>query len=239
MKILITNDDGVDALGLRLLVEWAKKLGEVTVVAPKNGQSNKSHAIELSKSIEIKRVAYTQDVRAYAVDSTPADCVRFGILGLQEKYDLLFSGINKGVNVGDDIVYSGTVGAAFEGAKLGVRAVAFSAFDDGVAPSARHLDEAYGYLLKGDLLSKAVAYNINIPTSPKGIKLTRQGSSYYRDGFVRIEGDLYRQEGVIIPDAHPSDKDRDTVALLEGFITVMPLTVDRTDRSVFEEYKGK
>ena len=78
MKILITNDDGIDALGIRLLAEWAKKLGEVTVVAPKTEQSAKSHAIELSKPVEIKKVDFMEGVTAYAMDSTPADCIRFG-----------------------------------------------------------------------------------------------------------------------------------------------------------------
>ena len=89
MRILITNDDGIDTLGIRLLAEWAKKLGEVTVVAPKYEQSAKSHAIELIKPIEIKKVPFMDGVTAYAMDSTPADCVRFGIIGLKQKYDLV------------------------------------------------------------------------------------------------------------------------------------------------------
>ena len=108
MKILITNDDGIDTLGIRLLAKWAKTLGEVTVVAPKVEQSAKSHAIELIKQIEIKKVPFMDGVTAYSMDSTPADCVRYGVLGLKEKFDLVLSGVNKGVNVGVDVVYSGT-----------------------------------------------------------------------------------------------------------------------------------
>ena len=90
MKILITNDDGIDNVGIRLLAKWAITLGEVTVVAPKVEQSAKSHAINITGGIEIKKVPFIDGVEAYSMDSTPADCVRFGILGLKEKFDLVF-----------------------------------------------------------------------------------------------------------------------------------------------------
>ncbi len=239
MKILITNDDGIDALGLRLLTGWATRLGEVTVVAPKRGQSAKSHAIEIVHAFEIKRVDYMDGVEAYSVDSTPADCVRFGISGLRRRYDLVLSGINKGVNLGDDIVYSGTVGAIFEGAKLGVRGIAFSALPDELEEAAKHLDETYAYLTEGDLFAETPIFNINIPAKPKGLRMTYQGTSYYDDGFVCVEGDMYRQEGVLRPDEYPEDADRDTVAYHRGYITVTPLAQTRTDMRVFEKYRTK
>ncbi len=239
MKILITNDDGIDALGLRLLAEWAKTLGEITVVAPKRGQSAKSHAIDIANPFEIKKVPYLEGVEAYSVDSTPADCVRFGIVGLRRKYDLVFSGINKGVNIGGDIVYSGTIGAVFEAAKLGVRAVAFSSFPDEQKEAASYLQEAYEYLEKNNLFLETPIYNINIPKEAKGIRMTYQGTTYYSDGFERVEGDIYRQVGEMIPDEHPEDMDRDTVALHNGFITVTPLMESRTDMRVFEKYRTK
>ena len=98
MRILITNDDGILAPALPHLVEWAKKLGEVMVVAPKVEQSGKSHAIDFTRPIEIKKVDLFGDVVAYSMDSTPADCVRFAVLGLKEKFDLVLSGINRGFN---------------------------------------------------------------------------------------------------------------------------------------------
>ncbi len=239
MKILITNDDGIDALGLRLLVKWATGLGEVTVVAPKRGQSAKSHAIEIVQAFEIKKVPYLEGVEAYSVDSTPADCVRFGIVGLKRKYDLVFSGINKGVNIGGDIVYSGTIGAVFEAAKLGMRAVAFSSFPDEQEEAAKYLGEAYDYLAKNNLFAETPIYNINIPKEAKGIRMTYQGTTYYSDGFERVEGDMYRQVGEMIPDEHPEDMDRDTVALHNGYITVTPLMESRTDMRIFEKYRTK
>ena len=126
MRILITNDDGIFAEGIALLAEWAKTKGEVTVIAPKVEQSGKSHAIDFTRPIEIKKVDLMDGVRAYSLDSTPADCIRFAVLGMNEHYDLILSGINRGFNLGADIVYSGTVGAIFEAARLGIKGVALS-----------------------------------------------------------------------------------------------------------------
>ena len=130
MRILITNDDGINAPGIRMLAEWARSIGEVTVVAPKVEQSGMSHAIQFVKPIEIKKVDLIDGVEAWQMDSTPADCVRFGIVGLKREYDLVLSGINRGVNVGIDLMYSGTVAAIFEAGRLGHRGIAFSTFPD-------------------------------------------------------------------------------------------------------------
>ncbi len=241
MKILITNDDGIDALGLRLLAKWAQKYGEVTVVAPKRGQSAKSHAIEIVEAFEIKQVPYEDGITAYSVDSTPADCVRFGIVGLKQKYDVVFSGINKGVNVGDDIVYSGTIAAVFEAVKQGVKAIAFSAFPDGQEAAAKYLDDAFAYVLENRLFDESPMYNINIPNEVKAIRMTYQGSTYYSDDFEKVEGteNMYRQVGDLIPDLEPNDLNRDTVALHAGYMTVTPLIETRTDMRVFEKFKTK
>ena len=239
MKILITNDDGINTLGIKLLAEWAKKLGEVTVVAPKVEQSAKSHAIELIKQIEIKKVPYIDGVTAYSMDSTPADCVRFGVLGLKEKFDLVLSGVNKGVNVGVDVVYSGTCGAVFEAARLGLKGLAFSAFPDGQEQAAKYFDEVYAYIVKNRLLDENPIYNINIPYAAKGIRMTYEGSQYFSDDFVQVGKDLYMQAGEPIADDYPNDLDRDTVALHAGYITVSPLMATRTNMQVFEKFRTK
>ena len=239
MKILITNDDGIENKGIRLLAQWAKKLGEVTVVAPKTEQSAKSHAIEFVKPIEIKKTNFLDGVTAYAMDSTPADCVRFAVLGLKEKYDLVLSGINKGVNLGADIVYSGTVGAVFEAGRLGLKAIAFSAFPDGQEIAAGYLDEVYAYLQERNLLQETPIFNINIPNEVKGIRITYQGTPYFCDSFALMAGseDMYEQIGSPVPDEYPDDLHRDTVATVRGYISVTPLLTTRTDMRVFEKYK--
>ena len=114
MKILLTNDDGIQSEGLMIVAKWAKKLSDVTVSAPKFEQSGKSHSIDIHNPFEVKKVDYFDGVRAFSVDSSPADCVRFATLGLHETYDLVISGINKGLNLGEDIMYSATNGAKFE-----------------------------------------------------------------------------------------------------------------------------
>lgn len=240
MKILITNDDGVNALGIRLLAEWAKKLGDVTVVAPKVEQSAKSHAIEIVKKIEIKQVPFMDGVTAYSVDSTPADCVRFGVLGLGEKYDLVLSGVNKGVNVGADIVYSGTIAATFEAVRLGIPAIAFSAFYDDQENAVKHLDAVYEYIMRNKLLEENPLYNVNIPYEVKGIRITEQGSFYFSDRFIKLdEEDMYIQDGEPIPDEFPNDVNRDTVAIVNGYISVTPLAITRTNMQVFEKWKNR
>ena len=126
MKILITNDDGIFSEGLAILTKWATKLGEVYVVAPSQQQSGKSHAITIHSPFEISKVTLgLGEKEAYAVGSTPVDCVRFATLGLGIQFDLIFSGINKGYNLGEDILYSGTVGALFEASLRRTNAIAF------------------------------------------------------------------------------------------------------------------
>lgn len=239
MKILITNDDGIENKGIRLLAEWAKKLGEVTVVAPKVEQSGKSHAIDFITPVEIKKVPFVEGVEAYSMSSTPADCVRFGVLGLGKKFDLVLSGINYGVNLGADIVYSGTVGAIFEAARMHIPAIAFSSLPDGQEIAAKYLDEVYAYVTENKLFDECPLFNVNIPNQSKGIRMTYQGSPYFSDRFIHRDGDIYVQEGEPIADVCPEDLDRDTVALVNGYISVTPLLATRTDMSVFEKYRAK
>ena len=242
LKILITNDDGVDTVGIRLLARWAKKYGEVTVIAPKVEQSAKSHAINIRGAFEIKKVPFEDGIEAYSVDSTPADCVRFGVIGLKRKFDLVLSGINRGVNVGDDIVYSGTCAAIFEAARLGIHGIAFSAFFDGQEKASAYFDDAYQYILENRMLEDNPIYNVNIPNEPKGIRVTYQGSIYYSDEFLpcpEAGENMYRQDGEIIPDEAPEDLDRDTVAIHAGYISITPLIATRTDMATFQKFRTK
>lgn len=241
MKILITNDDGINNIGIRLLAEWAKKLGEVIVVAPKEEQSAKSHAIDFTRPIEVKKVPFIEGVTAYSMDSTPADCVRFAVLGLKEKFDLVLSGINKGVNLGGDIVYSGTVGAIFEAARLNIKAIAFSSFPEGQVAASKYFDEVYDYIVSNNMFEENGLYNVNIPEEVKGIRMTYQGSPYFSDAFELMEGskEIYVQVGAPVPDEYPDDMDRDTVAILHGYITVTPLLATRTNMETFHKFKTR
>lgn len=239
MKILITNDDGYESLGIHLLSAWAKRLGDVTVVAPKTEQSGTSHAIDFIHPTEIKMVHSESGLTVYSMDSTPADCVRYGIIGLGQKYDLVLSGINRGVNVGEDIVYSGTVGAIFEAAKNKMPAIAFSAFVDGQAEAAEYLDLVYSYICENELLKVNPLYNVNIPKKASGIRMTYQGTQYFSDRFEKQSENMYIQTGEQIPDEHPEDSDRDTVAIHSGIISVTPLLHTRTNFEAFKNLSSK
>ncbi len=236
MKILLTNDDGIDAEGIALLLDFAKKLGDVTVVAPLVQQSGKSQAIELHKPYEVKRVEMAGAVAAYTVDSTPADCVRFAILGLKERFDLVISGINRGYNVGEDIAYSGTVGAVYEATRQGHKALAMSADYNGFEGARAHINEVYDYIVEHDLLSQADILNVNFPREAKGIRITHQGYPMYVDDFVRVGEDLYEPRlRCVYADAKNLDIDTDSV--MNGYISITPLHRDNTDMTAYEEMR--
>ena len=239
MKICITNDDGIRSEGLQRLAQWAQKLGEVYVYAPKVEQSAKSHAVENHKPFEAKTDEVPGAVKAWAVDSTPADCVRFAVLGQHEHFDLVISGINRGLNIGQDIMYSGTCSAAMEAVALGINALALSTepqtFDDAVA----QLDSVWAYITEHDLYGKARLWNVNIPLNTTGeIRITRQGGPYYSDDFAPEGNDMYRPMGkeIYAPAAH-SEFDTDCV-LRDRCISLSPLTVDRTDWKAYTALKN-
>ena len=236
MRILITNDDGVGASQLPQLIRWCQKIGDVTTVVPKFEQSGKSHGIEIHKPFEAKQVELEPGLTVWTVDSTPADCVRFAILGLHLEFDLVISGVNRGLNIGADIMYSGTVGAACEAVNLGVKAIALSTPPKNYDLATEQLDAVFAFIQRHNLLQRNNIYNINIPADPKGIRITRQGGPYYSDDFNPEENHMYRPCGK--PIWVDSDDDTlDTDATLHGFISITPLTVERTNHSVYQALK--
>ena len=234
MRILITNDDGIYAEGLKPLVAWARTVGEVTVAAPKVEQSGKSHGIELRQAFEVKKVDVFPGITAYSVDSTPADCIRFAVLGLKERYDLILSGINKGLNIGCDIMYSGTVGAIFEAAALDIPAIAVSTQPASFASAAENLPVVWAFMQEHKLLERHSLYNVNIPLEVKGIRITRQGGPYFSDDFEPVGNDMYLPKGKCVYE-ESNDFQIDTNAVLHGYISIMPVTIDRTDLQVLQD----
>lgn len=233
MRILITNDDGIYAAQLVPLVKWAQKYGQVTVVAPKVEQSGKSHGIEIHKSFSLEQVELVEGVEAYALDSTPADCVRYAILGMKRQFDLVVSGINRGLNIGADIMYSGTVGAVCEAANLGVKAIAFSTSPAYYGEAVQHLDNIYNFIVTNRLFDHCDLYNVNIPGDTDVIRITHQGGPYYSDDFPHIGNDLYRPTGYPIWEDQGDDT-LDTDATLHGYISITPLTTNKTNLEVYQ-----
>ena len=232
MRILITNDDGLSASQLLPLIRWCQKLGEVTAVVPKVEQSGKSHGIELHKSFEARLVELAPDVTVWSVDSTPADCVRFAILGQHMEFDLAISGINRGLNMGADMMYSGTIGAAGEAVNLGVQAIALSTSPENYDRAVESLDRVFAYIRENDLLAKNDLYNVNIPADPIGIRITRQGGPYYSDDFEPMENDHFHPRGKSVW-KDQGNMELDTDATFAVYITITPLTIGKTDMTVF------
>ncbi len=239
MKILVTNDDGISSPALTKLAAWARRLGEVTVVAPLCEQSGKSHSIDFRNPMKIKKLTVDDGSQIWAVDSTPADCVRFGVIGLGEEYDLVISGINRGYNLGDDISYSGTVGAILEAARVGIKAIALSTGFESFDNAFSELDGVYEYIVQKKLLEHAELLNVNIPTSSsKGTVITCQGKTFYSDRFVKCdEEDTYVQAGEPIYNAD-EDLSVDVNAIRQGYVSITPLTAKKTDFVAYEKIRS-
>ena len=236
MKILITNDDSISSPVLAHLAAWAKRLGEVTVMVPKVEQSGKSHGIELHKAFEVLKVDLIPGVEAYTVDSTPADCVRYAVLGMHREFDLVISGIKKGYNMGTDILYSGTAAGIFEAAILGIPAIALSTDPKSFDASLAQLDMVYDFFIRHGLMEKWSLYNVNFPPECKGIRITRQGGPLYSDDFPGIGDNLVMPTGKYVYE-NRDDMTLDTDATLHGYISITPLTIERTQLAVFNDLK--
>lgn len=241
MRILVTNDDGINSEGIKILAAWAQKLGHVTVCAPQVQQSANSHAINIHRPIEVVRATdFGTGVDAYAVGSTPVDSVRFATLGLQTTYDLVLSGVNRGFNMGEDILYSGTVGNVYEAALRGCKGIAFSTDPTSFDEAARQLDAVWQFFTDNDLLGKNAIYNVNIPLDSHGIKWTKQGGAYFTDQFVQAgataDGILYDQQGYSVY-KYGTDYTLDTDSVMNGYISVTPLSTRRDDIDVWRKIK--
>ena len=232
MRILITNDDSVSAVQLLPLIRWCQTLGQVTTVVPEFEQSGKSHGIQLLQAFKAEK-RMLEDVEVWTVDSTPADCVRFAVMGLKLEFDLVISGINRGCNMGLDVMYSGTVAAIFEAAALGIPAIALSTPFCYYEKAVEHLDQVWAYFQENRLMEKHSLYNVNIPADPKGFCITRQGGPYYTDDFEPRENHMYMPVGRCIHE-NTGDLTLDTDCVVSGYISVTPMTLSRTDMQAYQ-----
>jgi 5'-nucleotidase len=232
--ILLTNDDGFDAPGLAALTEAMSPLGQVVVVAPDRERSAASHALTLNRPLRVQRVAE----RRYRIDGTPTDCVHLAIDHLTggSLPDLVVSGINRGLNVGDDVTYSGTVAGALEGTLLHVPSIAFSAETtaDGAVDYAQAAKFSRGVaervLQRG--LAPGVLLNVNVPHSPaQGVRVTRQGTRRYRaTAEERIDPSGRPYYWIAGRDMTPTgEADGDHLAISDGCISITPLQANLTD----------
>jgi 5'-nucleotidase len=243
MRILLTNDDGIQAVGLRAVYKAMKEAGhEVVCVAPISEMSAVGHAVTLSQPLRVKNFK-ENGFRGFGVSGTPADCVKLGLSSLMEgKPDLVVSGINAGGNCGVDILYSGTVSAATEGAlmRLPSMAVSFDGFNpEDLSGQARYLADFVASMSWEGLRERCVL-NMNFPDLPieqvKGLKVCRHTRAPYRDWYDQRQDPrgrpYYWLDGVIPPEQLSEDTDR--ALLTDGWITLTPLRFDFTDYEVMD-----
>jgi len=242
MRILVTNDDGIHGRGFEYLVRELSGLGEVYLVLPDQQRSTTSHSMTLDKPLRIQKL----EEKKFLVNGTPSDCVRLGILGLMKgDVELVVAGINNGPNLGDDVTYSGTVGAALEGTLLEIPSLAISLVVTGgyhfevAANFARFLAEKI--IQQG--LPKNVYLNVNVPDLPldeiKGMEITRQGKRIYgKEIQERTDprGEKYywiAGENI----SGISEEGTDFACVEHNKISITPLSLDRTDYSMIESLK--
>lgn len=249
MRILLSNDDGIQAAGLRTLAEYLSSEHEIYVIAPERERSATGHALTLHKPLRIERVDMKLDpsIQAWESTGTPGDCVKIGLNAILEaKPDLVISGINHGPNLGADVLYSGTVSAAMEGAVLGYPSIAISLSDGRNGDTADFIDAAnfmLKFLPKVKMLSfpKKTILNINVPGIPAadmtGVEVTRLGTRMYTDTYEkRIDprGKVYYWLAGEIIDAE-EEAGTDIMAIRNNKVSITPVTCEMTHTSVIPE----
>lgn len=236
-RILVSNDDGITSPGLHALYKELKKLGPTTVVAPDAERSAVGHAITTLTPLRAKPFQLGRESIGYAVNGTPADCVKLAVGALlEEPPDLVVSGINLGPNTATNIIYSGTVSAATEGRILGIPSIAVSlgAFVDPTWSVAAAFARQLGRRVLESGLPPRVLLNVNVPNLPKeqikGVKFTRQGESAFVEDFA-IREDPRRQLYYWLAGSYKmrdTDEDTDAWAIDNGWISVTPISFDLT-----------
>jgi 5'-nucleotidase len=256
VRVLLTNDDGISAPGLQAARRALRELDgvEVDVIAPDSNRSATARSITTRSPLTVEEVEFGDGDTGFATDGTPVDCVRFADLGLLgARPDLIVSGINHGSNLGDDITYSGTVAAAFEGIVLGVPAVAVSQqsssggmgyvsgrFDfEAVAPFTAKLVAR----LAGDPMPPETLVNVNFPAGePTGIEVTRLGKRLYNDELNLIEEDTEsgrrRYEIYGFEPSFEDEEGTDLSAVARRRVSVTPIHFDLTDHGGLERLRG-
>lgn len=239
MNILVVNDDGYQAEGLSILVHALSPFGNVYVSAPKDHQSAKSHAITIRSRIE---TFLTEPIfgstATLVVDGSPADATRLGLKVFNIDFDLVVSGINYGPNIAKDILYSGTVAAAMEAKILGVDAIAISAPNTKLPYLYDETIKLMDEIMETKLYEFDGILNVNFPKEtyarPKGVKITSMGLRLQHAEFVKSERpDIFHIKSSII--SYQENVESDVLAFEDGFISITPLAIDRTDYKRIKE----
>ena len=240
--ILITNDDGIDAPGIKFLISFLKPLGKLVVVAPETGMSGMGHAVTINNPLRIRHLSSEGSVERYTTNGTPADCVKLGLNQvLKSKPDLIVSGINHGSNHSINILYSGTMAAAIEGAMQNIPSAGFSMCNPNPKVDFSFM-ESYVQNICSRLLKfglhAGTCINVNFPNTdkPAGVKVCRQSIGYWNEEFdsridVHHQPYYWLKGDFIIPEAQ---EDTDESALQKGYISIVPVTIDLTANTALD-----
>jgi 5'-nucleotidase len=244
LKLLITNDDGINAEGIYILAKELEKEHEVIIVAPDNQRSACGHSITLTRPLILREIKLGNiKSKAYSLDGTPADCVRIAVdKFLKGKIDMVISGVNKGVNLGTDVIYSGTVSAAIEAAIYNIPSVAISSeivdnqgnYELAAKTVAKILVKVKDKLIKND-----VVLNINVPLISEkeisGIKVCKIGSRTYDNAYIESKDKVGDLSYEVIGEIKESfELDTDVCYFKEGYITLTPLHYDLTNYKILK-----
>jgi len=246
--ILVTNDDSVNAKGIHALVEVAKQFGEVVVVAPDKPQSGMGHAITIHDPLRLRKTTLFENTNAFACSGTPVDCVKLAIYEiLHRKPDLILSGFNHGENSSTNVLYSGTMSAAIEGAMEGIPSIGFSLADyspDADFESAKfYATKIVKEVLKSKM-EKGICLNVNIPklsfSEIKGIKVCSQAHAFWADRFEKRLDQFGQPYFWLTGEFSDLDKrpNTDLHALKHGFVSVVPTQYDLTAYGSIGKFKS-
>ena len=246
MKILVTNDDGIYSSGIYALWDVAKEFGEVTLVAPNAEKSAVGHGITISKPLYLTEIDQGSGYKGYAVSGTPADCVKIGIKKIMKsKPDILLSGINIGSNLGNNIIYSGTIAAAIEGAVVGIPSIAFSvdSFNLNSFETCKAVVRKVVNLYLDNNPPIGTILNVNVPNCSfgdlKGYRITVQGKQYFDDNFDERIDPRGRKYYWMIGEMVDNDKslNYDGNAIRNNYVSITPTNFEMTNIEYLDQLK--
>ena len=247
LLILITNDDGYTSKGIKALINAVKNLGKILIVAPDSPQSGMGHAISVNKPIRCYKTNFFDSVEAYCCTGTPVDCIKMGLYLLKDKKpDLILSGINHGSNVSTNILYSGTMSAAVEGALSGIPSVGYSLTDYSDDADFQYSEKIVQIISKKVIkegLKKGTCLNVNIPNIKenqiKGIKVCRQGRAFWDDTFDHRKDPLGKDYYWLTGSFSSKEQalDTDINYLENNYVTIVPTQFDMTCHDSVDELK--
>ena len=240
LNILVTNDDGYLAYGIRLLANKLKRFGNVVIIAPDSNRSAISHAMNIHTPVTFKRVEDFLDIPVYTTSGNPSDCVRMGLNLLDIKFDIVFSGINSGLNLGTDVHYSGTCAGAREATINSVPGISISTGRENFKIVENEIDILLNKIFDGKLYSNDYFLNVNFPKKTfdksKDFIIAKSGKKIFITKFKN-------ENGLVIEESHELIKDTniDTDVYLHdiGYTTIVPISIDPTEYDAYKKLKGQ